>query len=114
MDFEPIRYLIGDNRQYKTQYGHRNWGIIFIVSDLLLRFLSPERLLLLSRSLSRSRSLASLSRDLLRRRLEAEGEGDLLCTILLYLITKLPETKTSENTLSYYTSTSFCTEKKTT
>jgi hypothetical protein len=64
-------------------HGQRWRDIISKVSNLLLLFLSPERLLRLSRS--RSRSLGSLSRDLLRRRLDV-GEGDLLCTILRYLI----------------------------
>lgn len=56
--------------------------MIFNSNNLLLRFLSPERRRRLSRSLSRSRSLGSLSRDLLRRRLDADGDGDLLCTII--------------------------------
>jgi len=67
----------------KTVHDHFGQRIIFNSSNLLLRFLSPERRLRLSRSLSRSRSLGSLSRDLLRRRLDADGEGDLLCTIII-------------------------------
>jgi hypothetical protein len=80
---EPM--VTGGRIEHNATWSQR--GIIISkISNLLLLFLSPDRLL----RLSRSRSLASLSRDLLRRRLDA-GEGDLLCTILLYLIMEISE-----------------------
>ena len=75
--------MVKQNRKENNTNDHFGQRIIFNSSNLLLRFLSPERRLRLSRSLSRSRSLGSLSRDLLRRRLDADGEGDLLCTIII-------------------------------